>query len=88
MKLLMQSTMVAAFALALCTGVYAFQRVADWGEPVPQTSEKAEFSWSRLAYTAHEAAAGTAATVAAGAGIGYGRGRHGSGIIRRRTGSS
>jgi hypothetical protein len=52
MRLLLQSSFVAGFALALCTGVYAFQRVANWGEPVPQSQEKAEFSWSRLSYNA------------------------------------
>jgi hypothetical protein len=49
MKLL-QSLMVAILLLVVCTGVYAFQRVANWGEPSQQTHEKAEFSWSRLSY--------------------------------------
>src|ERR1700712_4793981 len=75
MRLLLQSSIVAGFALALCTGVYAFQRVANWSEPVQQTSEKAEFSWSRLAYTAQAGGSGYGGYGGfGGRGYGYGRG--------------
>ena len=32
MKLLVQSAMVTMLVLALATGLFAFQRIADWGE--------------------------------------------------------
>jgi hypothetical protein len=39
-------------AAALCgTGLFAYQRVANWGYQPEQSTEKAEFAWSRLAYT-------------------------------------
>jgi hypothetical protein len=53
MKLLIRPaliTMVAAVVLGLATHVFAFQRIANWGEMNPQSTEKAEFSWSRLSY--------------------------------------
>jgi hypothetical protein len=49
MKLMAKSAVVTILVLALASGAYGFQRVANWGEPT-QTHEKAEFSWSRLAY--------------------------------------
>ena len=67
MKLL-QSILVAAFVLVLCTGVYAFQRVANWYQPPEQSNEKAEFSWSRLSY---------ASSMGSG-GYGFGGGHGGS----------
>jgi hypothetical protein len=64
MKLL-QAAAVTAAALVFCTGVFAFQRTADWGfsNNGGQTNEKAEFSWSRLSYTSN-----------LGSFYGYGRG--------------
>ena len=50
MKLLVQSALVTVVVLGLATGLFAFQRVADWGQINPQGQEKAEFAWSRLAY--------------------------------------
>jgi hypothetical protein len=65
MKLLIQSTLVTALVLGMVTGLFAFQRVADWGQPNSQSHEKAEFSWSRLSYN----------TAMGGGGYGgYGRG--------------
>jgi hypothetical protein len=52
MKLLVQSAIVTMLVLSLATGLYGFQRVANWGDRSPQgIHEKAEFSWSRLSYT-------------------------------------
>jgi len=48
MKLL-RFAVIASTVLAVCSAGYAFQRVADWGTPT-NGNEKAEFSWSRLAY--------------------------------------
>jgi hypothetical protein len=63
MKLL-RFTVVALSVLALCcTGIYAYQRTANWYQP-QQTNEKAEFAWSRLSYN----------TNLGGGGYGYGRG--------------
>ncbi len=42
----------ALVALAFCTGVFAFQRTADFGFDNDQGDQKAEFYWSRLSYTA------------------------------------
>jgi len=50
MKLL-QSVTIAASAFLVCTVVFAYQRVANWDQPNPQSHEKAEFAWSRLSYT-------------------------------------
>ncbi len=50
MKLLRSITVVAV-VLALCSLVYAYQRVADWGYQPETSNDKAEFSWSRLSYT-------------------------------------
>ena len=50
MKLLIQSALITVVVLGLATGPFGFQRVADWGQINPQGQEKAEFSWSRLAY--------------------------------------
>ena len=51
MKLL-QTASVAALVLLFGTGVYAFQRTADFGfsDDTPESYQKAEFSWSRLRY--------------------------------------
>jgi len=51
MKLLVQSAMVTVLVLTLAGSALGFQRVANWGEPLPQSHEKAEFSWSRLSYS-------------------------------------
>ena len=69
MKLLVQSAMVTVLVLGVATGLFALQRVADWGEPLAQSHEKAEFSWSRLSYTTAMGAGGYG-----GYGRGYGRG--------------
>ena len=50
MKLLIRSTIVTVLVLGLATGLFGFQRIADWGQMHPQSTEKAEFSWSRLSY--------------------------------------
>jgi len=52
MKLLTSAAMVSALVLASCSGVFAYQRVANWGTSSQQSNEKAEFTWSRLRYTA------------------------------------
>jgi len=64
---------VASCVLALCSAGYAFQRVADWGTP-SQGNEKAEFSWSRLAYNTNFGGGGGGY----GGYGGYGRGRFAS----------
>jgi Domain of unknown function (DUF4159) len=69
MKLLIQSAMVTVVVLGLATGLFAFQRVANWGEPNGQGNQKAEFSWSRLSYTTAMGGGGYG-----GFGGGYGRG--------------
>ena len=59
MKLLVQSAIVTMLVLSLATGLYGFQRVANWGGPPPgYEHEKAEFSWSRLSYTTAMGAGG------------------------------
>jgi len=79
MKLLIQSTVVTLLVLGLATGLFAFQRVADWGQINPQGSEKAEFAWSRLSYT----------TSLGGSGYGgYGGGYGGYGGYGRRGGGT
>jgi len=66
---LMQSAVVAVLVLTLATGVFAFQRVANWASPPPQSAnEKAEFYWSRLSYTSNFGGGGY------GGFGGYGRG--------------
>ena len=70
MKLLMQSAMVTVLVLTLATGVYGFQRIANWGEPLPQSHEKAEFAWSRLSYSTAMGGDGYGGY----GGFGYGRG--------------
>jgi Domain of unknown function (DUF4159) len=75
MKLVAQSAAVTILVLALATGAYAFQRVANWGEP-SQTHEKAEFAWSRLAY---------ASAMGSGGYGGYGGGFGGGGGYRGGT---
>jgi hypothetical protein len=75
MKLL-NSSLVLVLVLVLCSGLYAFQRVANWGEAV-QTNEKAEFSWSRLYYTSSYGGGGGGGRgfgAYGGFGGGYGRG--------------
>jgi hypothetical protein len=75
MKLLIQSTIVTMVALGIVTGLYGFQRVADWGQINPQGSDKAEFAWSRLSYTTSMGGGGYG-----GYGGGYGGyGRYGRG---------
>jgi hypothetical protein len=73
MRLLAQSAVVAAIGLGLCTGVHAFQRVANWGQPIQQSGEKAEFAWSRLSYNAAMGGGGYGG-FGRGGGFGYGRG--------------
>jgi hypothetical protein len=73
MKLL-QSMMVAAFVLVVCTGLFAFQRVANWGDPsAAGGNEKAEFSWSRLSFSSNMGGGG-----GYGGFGGYGRGGGGT----------
>jgi hypothetical protein len=75
MKLLIQSILVTVVVLGLVTGLYAFQRVADWGQINSQGDEKAEFAWSRLSYTTSMGGGGYG-----GYGGGYGGyGRYGRG---------
>lgn len=66
MKLL-AATAVAAVALACCSVVLAYQRTAYFGfdDSSQRQAQKAEFVWSRLAYTSR----------AGGNGYGYGWGR-------------
>ena len=79
MKLLIQSTLVTMLVLGLATGLFGFQRVADWGQINPQGSEKAEFAWSRLSYTTSFGGGGYG-----GFGGGYGGyGRRGGGTWSR-----
>jgi len=79
MKLLIQSTLVTMLVLGLATGLFAFQRVADWGQINPQGSDKAEFAWSRLSYTTSFGGGGYG-----GFGGGYGGyGRRGGGTWSR-----
>jgi hypothetical protein len=70
MKLLIQSAVVTVLVLGLATGLIVAQRVADWGQLNPQSSEKAEFAWSRLAYNT---AMGGGGYGGYGGGYGYGR---------------
>ncbi len=44
--------------LVFATGVFAFQRTADWDSQTPQSTEKAEFSWSRLSYAGNMGSSG------------------------------
>ena len=80
MKLLIQSALVTVLVLGLATGLFAFQRVADWGQINPQGQEKAEFSWSRLAYNTAMGGGGYG-----GFGGGYGGGGFGGGYGRWAT---
>ena len=68
MKLL-AALAVAAVSLACVSGVYAFQRTAEFGfdRAQEQSAQKAEFTWSRLAYTQSVGAGGY--------GFGFGHGR-------------
>jgi hypothetical protein len=72
MKLLVQSALVTVVVLGLATGLFAFQRVADWGQINPQGQEKAEFAWSRLAYNTAMGGGGYGG-FGGGGGRGYGR---------------
>ena len=63
------ATLVLAGAVACCTGLYAFQRTADWGAS-EQSTERAEFAWSRLSYNTSLGGGGY------GGFGGYGYGRH------------
>jgi Domain of unknown function (DUF4159) len=49
MKLL-QAISVAIVVLVFCTLVIAYQRTADWGYQPETSTDRAEFSWSRLSY--------------------------------------
>jgi hypothetical protein len=71
MKLLLQSAMVTVLVLGFATGLFAFQRVANWGEPIQQSHERAEFSWSRLSYQTAMGGDGYGGY----RGFGYGRGQ-------------
>ncbi|SFS06953.1 protein of unknown function [Granulicella pectinivorans] len=51
MKILRIASIGILGAAACCTGLYAYQRVANWGYQPEQSTEKAEFAWSRLSYT-------------------------------------
>jgi hypothetical protein len=73
MKLLIQSTLVTALVLGLATGLFAFQRIADWGTMTPQSNDKAEFSWSRLAYNTSMGGGGYGGFRGGYGGRGYGR---------------
>jgi Domain of unknown function (DUF4159) len=64
MKVLRAIT-VAVVVLAFCSLVYAYQRVANWGYQPDTSTDRAEFSWSRLAYRPNGGGYG---------GFGYGRG--------------
>ena len=72
MKLSRLTVVVVLTLLVLCTAGYAFQRVADWGTP-SNGNEKAEFSWSRLAFNSSYGGSGYG-----GYGGGYGRGHFAS----------
>jgi hypothetical protein len=51
---LMRAAMTGVVGAALCcTALFAYQRVANWGYQPQQSTEKAEFAWSRLAYNAN-----------------------------------
>ena len=76
MKLLIKSAMVTMLVLGLATGLFAFQRIADWGQITPGGNQKAEFSWSRLSYTTALGAGGYG-------GFGGGYGRRGGGTWSR-----
>jgi hypothetical protein len=69
MKLL-ASIAVASVALASLSAVHAYQRTAEFGfnASEEQSAEKAEFTWSRLAYEARLGSGGY--------GYGYGHGRY------------
>ena len=74
MKLLIQSALITVVVLGLATGLFAFQRVADWGQINPQGQEKAEFAWSRLAYNTAMGGGGYGGFGGGGfGGRGYGR---------------
>lgn len=55
MKLL-RFAIAPAVILVFATGVFAFQRTADW--ETPQSTEKAEFAWSRLSYAGNMGSSG------------------------------
>jgi len=72
MKLLIKSALVTMVVLGLVTGLFAFQRIANWGEQEGgQGNQKAEFSWSRLSFTT---AMGGGGYGGYGGGFGGGRG--------------
>lgn len=48
----LRTAIVGLSVLAVGTGLFGLQRVADWGAEPAQSNEKAEFSWSRLSYGA------------------------------------
>jgi hypothetical protein len=73
MKLVLRSALVTVAVLAMATGLYGFQRIANWGQlSGPGGNEQAEFSWSRLEYTSAMGGGGYG-----GFGGGYGRGGFG-----------
>jgi hypothetical protein len=55
MKLLkaLKIASIAAVAGLCCTGLFAFQRVANWGYQPETSNVKAEFAWSRLSFTSN-----------------------------------
>jgi hypothetical protein len=47
----LRSAMAGVMGAAVCcTALFAYQRTANWGNQPVQSTEKAEFSWSRLSY--------------------------------------
>ncbi len=73
--------LVSVAAATCCVALRAYQRVADFGfgNDDSPTNVKAEFYWSRLAYSSNMA------TFGGYGGRGYGCARPGRGIIPRLT---
>jgi hypothetical protein len=79
MKLVLRSALVTVAVLAMATGLYGFQRIANWGQVSgPGGNEQAEFSWSRLEYTSAMGGGGYG-------GFGGGYGGYGRGGFGRAT---
>ena len=72
----------AAITAVCCTGLYAFQRTADWGYQPETSNVKAEFAWSRLRYNSTWVHMGATADTAMGGAAEIGRA-----IIQRPTGN-
>jgi hypothetical protein len=47
-----QALMIGLIGMVSTTALLAYQRTADWGSLPSQSTEKAEFAWSRLSYAA------------------------------------